>query len=325
MTPGKTLLCTFIVQVSLEMAHQVSTIVLLWRWSWKGYLFVTLRKTLLHIHYSGLWGYRALHIDIIGLLRGWCWSGSPLSHDIAGRLGTVFFFFEKYQDSRDLWISLLVLKDWFFIVFSLGGFGGLERTYFQQLLLWEILMVLKGLNLYIFYLGGFCGLESLIFKQFHFGRLWKGLILYNFHWGVWQSGKDWFSKISTLRDVVVLKLVLKWLDLNNIHFGKMWWSWKYWFWAISWFSFAKSLPIELQIVFYLCVHLCVYVCRLVQARVFVAASSKCVHMCIHVTCICMFISVIADSSLHLAAMFIFSHFCPQLFINICIRDYMYEL
>ena len=50
----------------------------------------------------------------------------------------------------------MVLKELFFTVSILGGYGGLERTEFKQFLLWE----------------GVVGLKELIFKCFYIGRVW---------------------------------------------------------------------------------------------------------------------------------------------------------
>ena len=72
----------------------------------------------------------------------------------------------------------------------MGGFGGLERTNFYQVLLWEGVVVLKELvfELVSIYVG--CGgLERTDFKQF---LLWEGVV------------------------------VLKELILNSFHFKRVW-------------------------------------------------------------------------------------------------------
>ena len=68
-----------------------------------------------------------------------------------------------------LWEGVVVWKDWFWTVSTLGGCGGLERTDFEQFLLWEGVVVLK----------------ELILNSFYFGR-------------VWWSWKNWFWTVSTL-------------------------------------------------------------------------------------------------------------------------------
>ena len=73
---------TFIVHVSLETEVQwVNMIVLLKRWSWKGFLSLTLGKTL-HIHSSGLPGDRFFEQKV--LLGRWSWKAIHWWH--CGRL-----------------------------------------------------------------------------------------------------------------------------------------------------------------------------------------------------------------------------------------------
>ena len=53
-----------------------------------------------------------------------------------------------------LWNGMVFLKELFFLTVSmLGGFGGLERTDFEQFPLWECMVVLKELFFNSFYLG----------------------------------------------------------------------------------------------------------------------------------------------------------------------------
>ena len=116
--------------------------------------------------------------------------------------------------------------------------GGLERTHFEQFLLWEGVVVLKELILNSFYL------KELILNSFYFGR-------------VWWSWKNSFWTVSTLGgcgglerthfEQFLLKrtdfeqfllwegvvTVLKELLLNSFYFGRVWWSWKNWFWTVS--------------------------------------------------------------------------------------------
>ena len=136
-------------------------------------------------------------------------------------------------------------KNWFWKVSTLGGCGGrcgcLERTDFEQFLLWDSVVVLK----------------EVILNSFYFGR-------------VWWSWKNWFWTVSTLegcggrcgglertdfeqfllwdrcgslertdceqfllwKGVEVGVVVLKELILNSFYFGRVWWSWKNWFWTV---------------------------------------------------------------------------------------------
>ena len=57
-----------------DTAHQVSMIVLLGRWSWRGHSSVTLGKTAMHVHYAGLLRGRALWFQGV-LLRRLSWNG----------------------------------------------------------------------------------------------------------------------------------------------------------------------------------------------------------------------------------------------------------
>ena len=108
-------------------------------------------------------------------------------------------------------------KNWFWTVCTLGGYGGHERTDFEQFVLWEGVVVMKGL----------------ILNGFYFGR-------------VWWSWKNWFWTVSTLgqcgghdrtdfEQFLLLEgvVVLKELILNSFYFGRVWWSWKNWFWTVS--------------------------------------------------------------------------------------------
>ena len=129
-------------------------------------------------------------------------------------------------------------KNWFWTVSTLGQYGGLERTDFEQFLLWDSMVVLK----------------ELIYNSFYFGR-------------VWWSWKNWISTVSALegccglertnlgtvstlgrcgslertdceqfllwKGVEVGVVVLKELILNSFYFGRVWWSWKNWFWTVS--------------------------------------------------------------------------------------------
>ena len=114
--------------------------------------------------------------------------------------------------------------DWLWTVSILGGCGGLERTYFEQFLLWEGVVVMK----------------ELIFHSCYFGR-------------VWWCWKNWFWTVSTLGGCGGLErtdfeqfllwegvvvgcsgvVVLKELTFNSFYFGRVWWSWKNWFWTVS--------------------------------------------------------------------------------------------
>ena len=116
-------------------------------------------------------------------------------------------------------------KNWFWTVTTLEGCGGLERTDFEQFLLW------KGVEV------GVVILKELILNSFYFGR-------------VWWSWKNWLWTVSTLggcgslertdfeqfllwKGVEVGVVVLKELILNSFYFGRVWWSWKNWFWTVS--------------------------------------------------------------------------------------------
>ena len=109
-------------------------------------------------------------------------------------------------------------KNWFWTVSTLGGWGGLERTDFEQFLLWEDVIILK----------------ELILNSFYFGR-------------VWWSWKNWFwtDSFGGWEGMVVLKELI----LNSFYFSgyferrvrRVWWSWKVvlkeswknWFWTVS--------------------------------------------------------------------------------------------
>ena len=60
-------------------------------------------------------------------------------------------------------------KNWFWTVCTLRGYGGHERTDFEQFVLWEDVVVMK----------------ELILNSFYFGR-------------VWWSWKNWFWTVFTL-------------------------------------------------------------------------------------------------------------------------------
>ena len=127
-------------------------------------------------------------------------------------------------------------QNWFWTVSTLGGCGGLERTdfehflllgqcgghertYFEQFLLWDSVVVMK----------------ELILNNFYFGRLWwpwkAELILNSFYFGtVWVVLKELILNSFYSWDSVV---VMKELILNSFYFGKVWWSWKNWFWTVS--------------------------------------------------------------------------------------------
>ena len=172
-------------------------------------------------------------------------------------------------------------QKWFWTVSTLGGCGGLERTYFEQFLFWEGLGVLKELILNSLYFGtvwwswknwfwtvstlggcgGRCGgavvLKELTFEQF---LLWEGVVVgvvvqwswQNWFWTVSTLGgcggleRPDFEQFSTLGRYDGLErtdfeqfllwegvVVLKELILNSFYFGRVWWSWKTWFWTVS--------------------------------------------------------------------------------------------
>ena len=110
-------------------------------------------------------------------------------------------------------------KNWFWTVSTLWGYGGLERTDYEQFLLLEGVVVLK----------------ELILNSFYFVR-------------VWWSWKKWFWTVSTLWGCGGLErsdfeqfllwegvVVLKEMILNSFYFVRVWWSWKNWFWTVSTF------------------------------------------------------------------------------------------
>ena len=132
-------------------------------------------------------------------------------------------------------------KNWFLTVSSLGGCGGLEITDFEQFLLWEGVVVLK----------------ELILNSFYFGRVWwswkKWFWTVSYFGRMWWSWNNWFWTVSTLggcgglertdfeqflfwEGVVVWcsgVVGLKELILNSFYCGRVWWSWKNWFWTVS--------------------------------------------------------------------------------------------
>ena len=127
-------------------------------------------------------------------------------------------------------------KNWFWTVSTLGGCSG--RVAFKELI-WTV-FIWEGVVVII----------QLISKSFYFVR-------------VWWSWKNWFWTISTFwgcdhfettdfeqfllwAGVTVLKrtdfeqfllckgvMVLKELILKSFYFGRVWWSWKNWFWRVS--------------------------------------------------------------------------------------------
>ena len=152
------------------------------------------------------------------------------------------FYFER------VWWSW---KNWFWTVSTFRGCssrvwwcGGLERTDSEQFLLWDGVVV--GC-------GHVVVLKELILNSFYFQR-------------VWWSWKDWFWTVSTLggcggrcgglertdfehistfRGCGGLErtdfeqfllweglVVLKGLSFNSFYFGRVWWSWKNWFWTV---------------------------------------------------------------------------------------------
>ena len=80
---GKSSLYTFILHVSQETELGVSTVVLLRRWSWEGYLLVTLGEdaacSLFRSPVRECWA------NMIILLGTWSWNGRLLSHEIMER------------------------------------------------------------------------------------------------------------------------------------------------------------------------------------------------------------------------------------------------
>ena len=82
--------------------------------------------------------------------------------------------------------------------------------------------------------GSSGGLERTDFEQF---QLWdrvvvfKALILNNFYFGrVWWSWKNWFWTVSTLGGCGGLERT----DFEQfLLLGVVWWSWKDWFWTVS--------------------------------------------------------------------------------------------
>ena len=158
-------------------------------------------------------------------------------------------------------------KNWFWTVSTLRGCGGYERTDFEQFLLWEGVVVLKELIWTVSTLRGCGGYKRTDFEQF---LIWEGVVVYertdlnSLNFGrMWWSWKNWFWTVSTLRgcgghertdfeqfllwrgcgvpertdfeqfllwEGVVVK---KELIFNSFYFGRVWWSWKNWFWTVS--------------------------------------------------------------------------------------------
>ena len=187
--------------------------------------------------------------------KNWLWTVSTL-----GRCGSLErTHFEQFLLWKGVEVGVVVLKElilnsfyfgrvgwswknWFWTVSTFGVCGGLERTDFEQFLLW------KGVQV------GVVVLKEVILNSFYFGRLWWSWK--NWFWTVSTLGgcggleKNWFWTVSSLEgfggscgglertdfeqfllwDSVV---VLKELILNSFYFGRVWWSWKNWFWTVS--------------------------------------------------------------------------------------------
>ena len=91
--------------------------------------------------------------------------------------------------------------NWFFTVSTLRGCGDLERTDFLQYSFNEVVVVLKVSDFWQFLSWmGVVVLKELIFNSFY---CWKGVV------------------------------VLKELIFYNFYFGRVWWSWRNWFFTVS--------------------------------------------------------------------------------------------
>ena len=157
-------------------------------------------------------------------------------------------------------------KNWLLTVNTLGGCGGLERTDFAQFLLWECVVFLQELIFNSFYIQKVWWSHKNRFFSFTFGRLWwsgqnwfftismlrgcDGFKRTDFKFPLWESLvvlKDLiFLQFLLWEGVVVLTellfsqfplwegvVVLKELILNSFHFGRVWWFWKTWLFAVS--------------------------------------------------------------------------------------------
>ena len=153
-----------------------------------------------------------------------------------------------------LWEGFIILKGLIFYNFHFGRVWWFERNYFGQVLLWDNMVLLKGLNFVAFYfgrmwwfvnstiltVGGYGGLEMTDFKQFPF---WEGVVVF----------KYCFSNVSTLWGYGVFERTDCWhllsegvvfltgLILDNFYCGRIWWSWKDWFWTVSTFRECGGL------------------------------------------------------------------------------------
>ena len=146
-------------------------------------------------------------------------------------------------------------KNWFWTVSTLGGCGGLEITDFEQFLLWEGVLVLKELILNSFYFGrvwwswknwfwtfstlGGCGVLKNWFWTTLGGCVWNNWF---WHTGrVWLSWKNLILGASTLGGCGLERCLesFYWrvwcleLILNIFYFGRVYMSWKNWFWTVS--------------------------------------------------------------------------------------------
>ena len=90
----------------------------------------------------------------------------------------------------------------FLTVSTLSGWGSLERTDFNSFYFGKELILTVSTS------GGFGGLERPDFSQF---LLWEGV------------------------------LALKELIFYSLYFGRVWWSWKNWFWTVSTLSGCGGL------------------------------------------------------------------------------------
>ena len=111
-----------------DSAHQVDTIALLRRWSWKGHLSVILGKT---VFWYSL--FRSPRRQLLGV-------------SVLALQGLIL---ENFHFRREWWFW----NNWFLSVFIFIEAGGLERTDFGNLLLWEDAVVLKLLIFDKWYIG----------------------------------------------------------------------------------------------------------------------------------------------------------------------------
>ena len=114
--------------------------------------------------------------NMIVLLIRWSWKGHYLWY--WGSLLCIPIFHGSQETELLEWVWWSC-KDWFWTIFTLGGFGVLEGTGFQQFPLWMHVIVLKGLIL-DYWLIWLCQITIYVFVHLRMDTIFYFVITFGF-------------------------------------------------------------------------------------------------------------------------------------------------